>query len=1489
MAPKTWAEPIDLTNDSEDDGPLSFLISPNCPKTEDVRYLHETPLNPPLSKSAATASKRSQHPPGSSSSMRNSASCNATPTYSSPYITPPTLANGKSSKGSLARSAGKGRTGTATNGNNKGSRVGYVSVYPGTSHDSTPGSRSTGETEKRRKLSSVGTLKSLPSHLSLKVNRKENIALSSSNNDELGMHHAGAVALGKRPTLINTTVKLQNMNYRPTVHPLNNALKAKCPTAPTSLNPLGSARPVHISRSTSLVPPNAQSTKFQAHIEPDSDSDVEILDPELALQNFKPQRAPRSPKKCSTSVADRNCGLIDVDQATPRHNEPQERNSVYESSPDGGVELFPAHMPQNPNLNLNPNPNPNPRPDPVLQDAPSAWPTRPEEEDHLLIFLKEVKKYKWREIYPLFQAHFNRRDTAIQTHYSKNVNKRDRTKDPRLLKLPAQYAAEAMVDWATVHAEFPGSEQTSWEALRGPGRPRREDGFQPRPTLLADSSRDVSSANESGQTRGRPRRAAPTVNYTWPRQRRRHGPAEDSAEDDSLASESGATPLPFRKTDTSVEPAIGLEIVIPIDKPMEIGVQKESEDAGFATITSQPRHPISTSGPLPYLAFSQRDVIRNGCTSGEWDQLAGRDWQGSVIHVDFGHAEIEVVEQTLRKVLKPEHMPNGSRRQLHKLLKRQSEPTLCNIAYEIRRRLRTRDKRAVEAFLEDARRGKLSRTPHVDRLGAVRQNRKFSTNPKASTTSLIRQRELGLQSTRGWKAASRPLFYQMKNKVFDTLGPAYSYTGASSDIHTVAWHCDGEFFAAGAICVTDPDSMQYNRPNNLLYGDMTSGVIRELAEHRIDRPRAESGPNSTHAMHMTQDPKLYTTVSAVAFTPDGNYMISAGYDKHAIVWSVKRDGTQPESLRNLKHKAEVDILTVNPQVDGQIATAAKKWTENAIKVITIHGLDKVAVQSYTSQKARERADMNILPTALRFEPTQGRLLLAGFGANKRKDRLDTNGDICLWDVETQQQIPVYGSNKNVFDVAFNSLHSYASLFAVGCVAGQNANRGTRSIVRFYDYRGMNKYTMRMELECPALDMNDVLFCPYDENIVAAGCTSGNTYIWDIRRLDSYLYQLSHGKSLMPLDEYLPTEATDTGVRFVSWGENATRLYTGSSDGVIKVWDVAHSPQDVFIKDLVTLDSGIMSGAFSPDKSRLLVGEVNGSLNVLEVGRDDCSAKDTQKLKYLPYEEDFESSQQTLSTMNADADIGRTVAANLLASGEIQIVPCGGFPIRQAVQGPNYTGPMDYSVDAPYLRDQALEFQLSLAGSKSAVSPCEIAACNDSSVIKFTDEEIGDSGRSLDRIPDELRRQWKTLPSDTLLVPGKSKCGNCGRPARPSDSDYPNAESEEALCERCSFSCFRCGARTFVPPELAVLVCGSCERVWEIGALGYECISEGPRSSQDAENKTKSRDFANVPLFSLSKQQRDPLSGLGESFGDEINALTDYFFSLATDRPSSPPL
>lgn len=364
---------------------------------------------------------------------------------------------------------------------------------------------------------------------------------------------------------------------------------------------------------------------------------------------------------------------------------------------------------------------------------------------------------------------------------------------------------------------------------------------------------------------------------------------------------------------------------------------------------------------------------------------------------------------------------------------------------------------------------------------------------------------------------------------------------------------------------------------------------------------------------------------------------------------------------------------------------------------------------------------------------------------------------------------------------------------------------------------------------------------------------------------------------MPLQEGVPHEETDTGVRFLSWGQNARRLYSGSSDGVVKVWDVMQSQENTLIKDLVSTKSGIMSGAFAADFSKLVLGEVDGTAHVLEVGREDIHLKDAESLQYHRYlgkgDDRDEPAPQAYGIPSIPLESAAAEARKWLETGQLQLAPAGGLPKQQVVQGPNYEGPYDRIEDAYTLslRRTAFEFQHNMAVTRD--SPCDLPGCADN-INTTTYEDVGDSGRSRDRIPDEFRRQW--LDESSRGVPGRTKCTRCGRSALPS-TEAENA----ALCERCSFACFRCGNENLINGIDESFACECCGGMWDIGALGYENVREPDKACLPVDLRTL-REFGR-------EAQLERLEDADTTFGDDMNALTDYYFGLAIDRPESPEL
>jgi hypothetical protein len=91
----------------------------------------------------------------------------------------------------------------------------------------------------------------------------------------------------------------------------------------------------------------------------------------------------------------------------------------------------------------------------------------------------------------------------------------------------------------------------------------------------------------------------------------------------------------------------------------------------------------------------------------------------------------------------------------------------------------------------------------------------------------------------------------------------------------------------------------------------------------------------------------------------------------------------------------------------------------------------------------------------------------------------------------------------------------------------------------------------------------------------------------LRQIDSIDDQV-HGNS---------REETDSGVKFAAWGKCSERFYTGSSDGVVKIWNIQAPTGEAFLRNLITLSGGVSTGKFSPDFRQLVIGDSTGKIHL----------------------------------------------------------------------------------------------------------------------------------------------------------------------------------------------------------------------------------------------------------------------------------------------------
>lgn len=576
----------------------------------------------------------------------------------------------------------------------------------------------------------------------------------------------------------------------------------------------------------------------------------------------------------------------------------------------------------------------------------------------------------------------------------------------------------------------------------------------------------------------------------------------------------------------------------------------------------------------------------------------------------------------------------------------------------------TRKRRAIRTYLFEA----MKEAPEMACLTRVEEV-VVQPNADPNISSLLRHRELGFQRM------GRCTQQDLQFAVIDKLAYVGSWKGASGDVVASAWSPDSQNYAVGATAPANAEDLQYNRSNNFLYGDIDNSTLRELPDHRQPRPKPEtfaSGPNASAAVYDALDPIVYRTVTAIQFSPDGGQLYSASHDSTVKIWDVKQ--SVPICTDTLEHSAHVTALETSRRLFRTFATASHKL-ERSIRVYAQRDDFTWGCTKLESERALQRPQYEIYPECLRWGLAQSteHLLLAGF--TRWGDLPDHNpareGDLCLWDVATGQKLKILPCAQNVYTAAF---HPFLDAFSTGSSPGSTLTHQwtTRSVVRTWDRRSKSPHAT-FEYECPALDMQDLVFHPRDANVLAVGCTDGTIYVWDARVPSHPLHHFEHGEPIADWehrydDEPMTREQGDCGVNMTLWGAGQNRLYTGATDGAIKCWDIRRSPEDAFVKDIAQLQAGVSCGSFSPDYVSLLVGDSTGGVHLLSSNsggaQQDSNESGPQPIKHLPTERE----ELPLPSIE-DLMPGQLAAQELLDTQQLVMDP--EFSIGQ---GPAYAGP-----------------------------------------------------------------------------------------------------------------------------------------------------------------------------------------------------------------------
>ncbi|OBT87529.1 hypothetical protein VE02_03766 [Pseudogymnoascus sp. 03VT05] len=722
----------------------------------------------------------------------------------------------------------------------------------------------------------------------------------------------------------------------------------------------------------------------------------------------------------------------------------------------------------------------------------------------------------------------------------------------------------------------------------------------------------------------------------------------------------------------------------------------------------------------PYISLSARKDIARGLSEQRLTPSEKNMLHNHIVHVDFTSEEVKYVRNVM-DVWHRDHVEskppaqrlrisNGSVKVypslLQMIVKSQQESLGTD---EGSRLIKQRSEESLSNFLDDygsdiwqgyMSNGSKFAAGATSVLRVAPKSREMGTgtsmgiksNNHASISAILRERELS-RGTFGRARTSTKA--RILTSMDDAIVREIEFTGCSGDIATITW-LPGDKFVCGAITHSDESNQQYNKPGNLALGSVQKSSLRSVSGHRIIRPIVEKGSNALESMRETQDPYLYCSVTATAFHEGSQKALTGSFDKTVKVWDINSDGSGMTLCGTWHHGGVINFVVTSPH-HSKIATAADVFSD-AIRVYDLNedDISNSAFVSYSGSRAdeqsaeqlRSRQSWVYYPSTLQWgkAPSVAHLLLTGYSPrsfdvhDEVPKLVEDTGELCLWDTAKGTRVLITSARtQNVFEVVW---HPTLPVFVAATSATGEHEDGVRTQLRIFCETEIGTFSHTKTFDCRAVDINEITLMSNSplHCYLTASCTDGNTYVWDSAQEEKPIHILGHGKSIddQSQDDSETKdndhERVDSGVKFAAWGRTPDRFYTGSSDGVVKAWNVRAPPAEVHVADIITLSGGISAGVFSSDHSRLLVGDATGKLNVLrcgDLGEDEEFPPRRRQQPIIPH---YEAAR---STDNGGGDFvepspeptAREMAQRFVGAGQVVLHP---DPYVGAVQGEKYT-------------------------------------------------------------------------------------------------------------------------------------------------------------------------------------------------------------------------
>jgi WD40 repeat protein/serine/threonine protein kinase len=320
-------------------------------------------------------------------------------------------------------------------------------------------------------------------------------------------------------------------------------------------------------------------------------------------------------------------------------------------------------------------------------------------------------------------------------------------------------------------------------------------------------------------------------------------------------------------------------------------------------------------------------------------------------------------------------------------------------------------------------------------------------------------------------------------------------------------------------------------------------------------------------------------INSVAFSPDGQRIVTGSYDYTAKVWEV---ASGKELLTFKGHKKLIRSVAFSPDgqriITGSEDQTAKVWELVAGReLLTLKGHQDRVLSVAFSPDSQHIATGSSDGTAKVWDAASGKelLTLKGHSAyvlavafSRDGQRIVTGSEdetAKVWEATTgQEMLTLKGHTAPIWAVTFSP-------------DGQRIITGSvDNTTKIWEIAG---YREQLTFKGHNYSILSVAFSP-DSQRVVTGSRDGMPKVWEA----------ASGKELLTLKEH------SNEVTSVAFSPDGQRILTGSRDATGKIWEAASG------QELLTLKGHnypILSVAFSPDGQRIVTGGYDDTATVWE--------------------------------------------------------------------------------------------------------------------------------------------------------------------------------------------------------------------------------------------------------------------------------------------------